>query len=394
MTVKDALASRDECQAAADRLLHGLVSGDTPPSDFGDQLIASTVDDLGHIIRRLGVSRPILIVDAEAFKASGIRDRLASEPLLSDATVFDRIRPNPTHIQAMDAVQARLRAGADSVVSIGGGSCIDVAKIAAVGGMSADERSAIHPAPHIAVPTTAGTGSEATHFSVIYRQGVKTSIADQGMRPRAVVLDESLLASTPRPVATAAALDALCQGLESIWAVAATEQSRYLGERAATIIREVIEPAILQPSQETRSRMLVAAHLAGRAIDIGKTTGAHALSYALTSKHNLPHGIAVALMFPSVAMWNARVSEEDCNHPHGAAWVRERVADVASVLGCRVDEFRTAWRGILAPLGISDRLADHGISKSEMLELAAHVDPARGSNNPRRLSAEIFDDLL
>src|SRR5690606_25840825 len=137
--------------------------------------------------------------------------------------------------------------------------------------------------PLLAVPTTAGTGSEATHFAVVYIDGVKHSLAHPLLRPDLVILDPLLTYAMPPGLTAATGLDALSQGIEALWAVGATTKSVGYAARAVELAAGALETAVIAPDRTARRAMMEAAHASGLAIDISKTTAPHALSYAIST---------------------------------------------------------------------------------------------------------------
>jgi alcohol dehydrogenase class IV len=198
----------------------------------------------------------------------------------------------------------------EAVLAVGGGSVIDTAKavIAFSSGASDADILANRFDPGAtrprfwAAPTTAGSGSEATHFAVLYKDQVKYSIANQALKPDTVFLDPELVVSCPVSLTLASGADAVCQAVESWWNKGAFGQSRTYALEALDLLLTNLFKSVEDPaSLAVRGDMLEGAHLAGRAINLTKTTAGHALSYGLTSTMGLPHGLAVlAVMGPLV----------------------------------------------------------------------------------------------
>ncbi|MCR4660468.1 MAG: phosphonoacetaldehyde reductase [Clostridia bacterium] len=235
----------------------------------------------------------------------------------NNCVVFSDFESNPKY----ESVLAGLKLFDDNqctlIVAIGGGSTIDVAKcIKLFYGIDGRELlfkqkpnyGLISKINLIALPTTAGTGSESTKHAVIYHNGVKQSICDNEIIPDAVILDSSVLRGLPIIHKKAALLDALCQACESWWSNDSNEQSVFYSELAILGIIDQWE-LYLSGDENAAYRILKAANYAGKAINITKTTAAHAMSYKLSSMYNIPHGIAVALCFPVV--WEHMIMKAD-----------------------------------------------------------------------------------
>lgn len=179
--------------------------------------------------------------------------------------------------------------GATKVISIGGGSTIDVGKYVA-----------FHlEIPHRAIPTTAGTGSEVTKYAVFIVDGKKWSMEDDRLIPEEYQLNPELVTTLPAEQTVSSGLDALCHAVESWWSPRATKESKAYSKRAIQLIMNSLYDSYKNPSNEMlRSNMLEAANNAGRCINITKTSICHAVSYPLTTRYGIPHGIACAMTLP------------------------------------------------------------------------------------------------
>lgn len=191
--------------------------------------------------------------------------------------------PNPTleyacHIEVPE--------GTTEIVSEGGGSTIDVGKWVAKE----------HGLKHLAIPTTAGTGSEVTKYCVLTVSGKKTTFVDDAYIPNGYILDPEKVVGLPPLHTLASGLDALSQALEAYWSKNATQESLHYSAAALDIIPRALLRSLEEPTDlVARMDMLIAANLAGRAINITKTNVCHAISYPLTEKYEIPHGIACGL---------------------------------------------------------------------------------------------------
>lgn len=367
-----------------------------------DQSIASSIRDARALIAELGAERPLLVLDREAIAASGVGERIDALRKISVGE-FDAFTPNPTCEDAAAAAAVASRSGADSIVGIGGGSCLDVAKIAALAarhpGIAAslsrgEQTERARPLPIIAVPTTSGTGSEATSFAAIYVNGSKVSVVHDDLRPRGVVLDPSLHLSMPPGIAAVTGLDALGQALESLWAVGSTRESRDLASRAGRLVASHLEESVREGTLEARTGMMLGAHLAGRAINISRTTASHALSYQLTMRFGLPHGHAVALTLGHLAAVNVRVDASNCADARGVDHVVGQTEHAASLLGSAPAELPARIADLLGRLGLARDLRSAGVPHEDVQRLAAEADPVRLGNNPRALATEDIAELL
>jgi alcohol dehydrogenase class IV len=221
-------------------------------------------------------------------------------------------------------------------------------------------------------------------------------VAHSLMRPSVAVVDGALTASSPPMLTAHSGLDALCQATESIWAIGADETSLPFAREALGLAWGNLETAVNAPTPAARDAMARAAHLAGQAINLTKTTVPHALSYTITSAHGLPHGAAVALTLSAVLMFNSEVSETDCLDARGAVAVRGRMAKIYETLGAR-DAVEAAGRfnALVKAIGCPANLAEVGVTEPADLEcICATVNVERLANNPRRLTPEDLRRLL
>lgn len=367
------------------------------------QTLAWSLDQLGDLLRGLGASRVLAVVSRDAISAADAGERLRGQTNGFECSEFDAFSPNPTSEQGAAAARAAASIGADAVVGVGGGSCLDVAKIAALGARTpgridllarGENDPGASPLPIVAVPTTAGTGSEATHFAANYVEGRKVSVAHPRLRPASVVLDVSFHLAMPAGLAAATGLDALGQAMESLWAVGGTDDSASAARAAGALIGEHLEASVRSGTPANRRAMMVGAHLAGRAINISKTTAAHALSYTITRRFGVPHGLAVALTLGSLAETNAGTAEDDCIHPRGSAAVRRSVDQACAILNTQPGDARSAIASLLGRLGFPRSLREAGVPEPALAEIAASIDPVRLGNNPRRLDGQAVLALL
>ncbi len=368
-----------------------------------EQRVAWSIVDLPELLLSVGSVRPLLVVDRGAVQASGVGPELDDLLAAVQTRTFSGFSPNPKCEEVAEAILAAADHTADAVIAVGGGSCLDVAKVAAMGARTPELADAIargearpgaETLPIIAAPTTAGTGSEATHFAAVYIGQRKVSIGDQRMRPGSVILDVRLHRSMPAMLAAQTGCDALGQALESIWAVGSTPDSLASAKAAAEHIASNLVESVTAGTLNARREMMVGAHLAGRAIDISKTTAAHALSYQLTQRFGIAHGHAVALTLGHIGAWNAGVTEADCVDPRGPVDVAGRVSLAASLLGVTPDRMPGAVRSLLLKIGLPATLKEAGVDADSIPDMAARVDPVRLSNNPRRFTSESIEALL
>lgn len=360
---------------------------------------------LENCIRVFSAGSLFFVVDESAYQKSGAMVEV--ERILGNFSVsrFSNFEPNPKLCDIERGIALFRDSSPDLVVALGGGSALDIGKlIGLLANQSSSPRDLItgvapiqtSATPMIAIPTTSGTGSEATHFSVAYVDGDKYSVAHPSSLPNVALVDPELTVNLPKTITSATGLDAFCQAIESIWAVGSNEQSREFAKQALHLVWCNLSKAVLSPTLDSRLAMSQGAHLAGKAINIGKTTSSHALSYFVTSRYGIPHGIAVALTISHMLKFNSQVNAADCTDPRGVSFVKERLNEIVEILGCDSTEdacqkIREFIRGIGCPCSYSEA----GIrEKSEILQIVESVNLQRMSNNPRSGTVEALVQLL
>ena len=288
------------------------------------------------------------------------------------------------------AVQGDLHVGPDPfdlLITLGGGTLIDAGKCLL------KERGTV---PHVAIPTTAGTGSEATAFAAVYARGVKQSIEAAELLPQGTILDPELLASLPLEPAAHAFFDAIAQAIESYWSNRSTTESRLISLEALSNLWAHADPYLLHRNPIACEKVQWGAHLSGQAIQIARTTMAHSLSYPLTGRLGVPHGLAVGLMLPIVLIFNSQVTPRDCLHPVGYEAFQALLAQLWRALGCTSAETAaTALRAKLQSAGISPNLLHCGVTRDFLPQLIQEaLASTRAGNNPRQPLAMPLLEML
>lgn len=261
-----------------------------------------------------------------------------------------------------------------AILAIGGGSVMDLAKAV----IYCCIESSLQVPFFAAAPTTAGSGSEATHFMVIYKQKKKHSLAHPGLLPELVILDPSLTYSLPAYQTAVSGMDAFSQAVESFWNLNATEESKQYAMECISLWKKSFLKAVLQPDPDVRRQMLLAAHYAGKAINITRTTGPHALSYYLTAHHHIPHGQAVALFLPIFFLYNTP---------------GEKLCSLLSVKN--EQEAKEMIMQLMQKAGLVVSFAELGLDKERITdELLNEVNEERFANNPLAFDREKLKRLI
>ena len=256
---------------------------------------------LQEMTGKLGIRKP-MIVGMEPL--TGLL--MKKNPWLLSSPVYSDFHANPDLADTEKGAAVYLRENCDGLISVGGGSSIDTAKAIKARLNAACEDDIIHSClsgtaacPHIAVPGTAGTGSEATQIAVAYVNGIKVSLNHEMLKPDGVILDASLLDSLPLYHKKSCALDALAQGIESYWSRGANDDSRVHAYLAIIGVLDNLKN-YLNGDPHAAEEMLDASYQSGKAIQITRTTAAHAMSYMLTKRMGLAHGHACMITLPTL----------------------------------------------------------------------------------------------
>jgi len=310
---------------------------------------------------------------------------------------FTDFQPNPLYENVRAGVKVFREAECDAIMAVGGGSTIDVAKCIKLysnlpgNGENGSWLSAVYvqnKIPFLAMPTTAGTGSEATRFAVIYYDGKKQSVTSDSFIPDTVLMDPNTLITLPLYQKKATMCDALCHAIESFWSVNSTEESKRYSKAA---IQGVIKnmDGYLNNTEEGRAGMLLAANTAGKAINITQTTAGHAMCYKITSLFGCAHGHAAILCDRVLFPWMVENTDK-CIDPRGEDYLKKTLDEIGLALGCKDDRAGAKKLG-----GIFENL-ELEIPKAndtQYEELKTCVNPVRLKNHPIQLDTETIDKL-
>lgn len=332
-------------------------------------------------IKDLLCNKKIMLVKGCAF------DLLELKGLFTDFSCveFSGFTPNPLYEQVCEGVRIYNQEDCEMIVAVGGGSAIDVAKcIKLFCGMDSsvnylNQEMVDSKIPLIAVPTTAGTGSESTKHAVIYFDEKKQSISHPSIIPDYAVLDASVLKSLPVYQKKCTMLDALGQAIESWWSINSNDESKNYSRIAVKKIKENWEMYIFDNSDYAAKEMLFAANYAGRAIDITATTAPHAMSYKLTSLFGIPHGHAVALCLREVWQY-MKMHKDKCIDQRGEKYFWTVLKEIESMIG------HSFFVDMLKQMEIGSPISKD--KEEDLRLLVKSVNVERLKNNPVLLKEE------
>lgn len=336
------------------------------------QQIIQGIEHLAAAIVTLDCHRFMLVSDP-SYPFLSIKKWI--EALETPLTAFSDFTPNPLQEQVDKGTELFLSTGCDGMIAIGGGSAIDVAKCIKLACLAK-----VSKIPFIAIPTTAGTGSESTHNAVVYLNGIKQTVTDDRILPDIALLDPSVLDTLPIYQKKCTMMDALCQGIESWWSVNATDESKTYSKMAVELILTNWKHYIFDGDQEAAWQIMLAANNSGRAINLAQTTAAHAMSYKITSIYGLPHGHAVAVGLPEI--WQYMIEHpEKCIDSRGKQYLLTVFDDIAHSMGtASPEEAIHAFRQFMTQLDLRNPSAKD--RDSDLSVLTQSVNPVRLKNNP------------
>jgi len=346
----------------------------------------------GEFLKNHGAKNVFVVTD------QGIRNAGLLDPVLRSLEenglkydIFDKTVPDPSAESVMEGLDQLRRQPHDHIVALGGGSSIDTAKgiaIMAVNKGHILDYEGVNKIPRpglpvVAIPTTAGSGSEVTASTIItnLKTSFKAAVISPYIFPKAALLDPALTLKLPQELTSATGMDALTHAIESYTSKTSTPFSRALAIEAVRIIARNIRKAYFVGSDlESRERMLVASAMAGMAFSQSRLGNVHAISHTLGGVFHIPHGVANAALLPYVMMYNLPACPE-------------KMKDIAEALGCRVDGLSPTEAGERAvhavaelnrTLNIPSNLRELGVDLKALPKLVE--DAMRSGNvlvNPR-----------
>jgi alcohol dehydrogenase class IV len=360
---------------------------------------------IGAEAKGLGATKALVVSDVRIEKA-GLLDTV--EKTLKEVVevdIFDKVEPEPTLASAETVANVARAANYDLIVGVGGGSVMDMAKVASAAVSNPDQdiseffggNKIVKPSvSKILVPTTAGTGAEATPFALVVVEGKKKAIASPYNIADVVLISPSFTATMPPEITASTGMDALSHAIEAFLSLGANPLTDSFALDAVGKIVENLELAFLDSDNlDARLKMSLAALLAGIAFGNAGVIAGHASAHAFGAKYKIPHGISAALALPYIMEYNAPASEEKL-----ARVAREMGVDIA---GLTIEEAASnaaaRVKNLLRKLELPTRLSDLKVPKDDLPELAEAMSKDKGylARNPRKIELEdavlIFEQM-
>lgn len=355
-------------------------------------------------VARLGLHKAFVASDKDLIKF-GVTDKVLK--VLEEAnipyTVFSEIKPNPTVSNVKAGVKAFAESGADFILAIGGGSSIDTSKaigiitnnpdfsdVVSLEGVAPTKKKSV---PIIALPTTAGTAAEVTINYVITDEAneKKMVCVDPNDIPAIAIVDAELMYTLPKSLTASTGLDALTHAIEGLITKGAWEMSDMFEIKAIEMIHKYLETAVFEPTNaEARNGMAVAQYIAGMAFSNVGLGVVHGMAHPMGAIFDIPHGVANALLLPTIMEFNAPAALDKYVEIAKAMEVytpgmsKEAAAEAAV----------KAVRELSIRVGIPQHLSELGIKESDLDKLAqsAYADVCT-PGNPREVTVEIIREL-
>jgi len=351
-------------------------------------------DKIGGEAKLLGAKRTLIVTD-ETMEKMGLCDKVEKSlrEVLEEVDVFDKVESEPTLAIADEIVRAS-KHNYDLVVGIGGGSVLDMAKLASAAAANPEQEASEflgankikNPSvPKILIPTTAGTGSEATPFALVITNGKKKAIASSYNLADVVFIDAAFTATMPPRVTAFTGMDALSHAIEAFLSLGANPLTDSFALEAMRKISNNLEEAFSHGDNlNTRMEMSLAAMLAGIAFGNAGVIAGHAIAHAFGARYKVPHGVSAALTLPYIMEYNAN-----------APTVGARMKEIATALvGEKIESAEEAAskaiarvRSMIERLELPARLSDLDVPREDLPELAEDVEKEKGylKRNPREM---------
>ena len=351
------------------------------------------IDELCEICSHRGYEKGVLVCDP-FFVQNGLSEKVVSASRNRITAIFSDVTANPRTSEADACATLMRETGADFAIALGGGSAMDCAKAACMLATDNLSASAYHTGgtpisgksiPLIAVPTTAGTGSEVTGVAVLTdeKKGVKAPIGHPCLFPKIALIDPELTVSMPPFVTAVSGLDALSHALEGFWSRGHQPICDAIALEAARTIFEYLPRTFSDGTDlEAREKMCEASLMAGLSFALPKTAASHAISFPLTNVYGLPHGEACAFTLDSLCTINAEAENGRLND-----FARKLGFENAAEMGGRISQMKRE-------MGLRCTLTEAGIPFEALSELAKLSKHPNLDNNPVALDEQALISLF
>lgn len=351
-----------------------------------------SINKIAEIASELDTKRIFLVTGRNSYEYSGVKNCLDDLLYPYEVNRFNQFSSNPKLVDIMNGFELFKKENYDLIIAVGGGSVIDVAK--AIKLFNFNECSS--ETPLVAVPTTSGTGSEATYYVVYYIGKEKQS---EGLPeitlPDYSICDPTFTMNIPKKIAAATGMDALGQAIESYWNINSTKESKEFAKQSISLLINNLEKSIENPDPDLKEKVMMAANLSGKAINITKTTACHSISYPITSYFGVPHGHAVGLTLGEMLAYNYH-SKQGCVDSRGEDYVKSTLNDILGFLRAKdIAEAKDILYNLMKSINLETKLRELGIDEFGIeVILKEGFNPERVRNNPKFLDENGLRQIL
>ncbi len=368
----------------------------------------SSLNELENIVKNYNPERIFLITGKNFVKKTSLQDRVLNMLRNYKIFIYEKVNPVPRLEDINNAINTAKKNNPDLIIGLGGGSVLDTSKIVSI--MLKNNAKILDYFNNrkienrgvnlIAIPTTAGTGSEVTPFAAFYYNNKKKSfgkIGDYLVYPRHAIVDPELTFTMPKNLVASTGLDALSQALESYWSINSNPLSDTHAIQSIRLVLENLDYSYERLNdEESKFNMSKASLEAGLAFSQTATTAPHSISYPITAHFNLSHGFACALTLPEFLLYNYNINEEDCLDKRGYKFVKKRLEKlVYSGLGfVSIKHFYDGIRNLMNKVNAPSTLTEAGIINNIEVILNEGFSPERMNNNPRKVTKKSLQELL
>lgn len=353
--------------------------------------------ELPGVVARFGYQKALVVTDKGLMKfgvAKMVLDVLEEAGIAYE--IFDDVKPNPTVTNVKDGIKACKNSGADFIVAIGGGSAMDTAKgigivcnnpefsnIVSLEGVADTKKKSL---PIIALPTTAGTAAETTiNYVIIDEQNQKKMVCvDPNDIPAVAIVDAELMYSLPKGLTASTGMDAMTHAIEGYITKAAWEMSDMFEIKAIEMIHKYLPIAVNDPTNpEGRNGMAVAQYIAGMAFSNVGLGVDHGMAHPMSALHDIPHGVACAILLPTVMRFNAPAAKEKYVEIAKACGVYKDGMTTDEAVDAACNEIANLSRIV----GIPEHLSELGIHEEDIPALAEQaINDVCTPGNPREVT--------
>ena len=357
--------------------------------------------DLFLFVKKEKFKKIFILCGKKSFKKSGAQNILSSILKEKHTYFYFKLSPYPEINELKKIIYSIKEFSPDLIISIGGGSVIDYAKIAKVleagNNLVSDIKNSSCKIKEkniklLAIPTTAGAGAEVTSSAVIYINKIKYSVESEKLKPDYFFLIPDLVIGAPKKIKSSAGFDAIAQAIESLISKKSNVKSVNFAKKSLKISLKYFLEFLKKPNQKNTSAMCLAANLSGKAINISRTTAPHAVSYPFTSHYNISHGHAVSLTLNKFLVFNYKnIDLANCNFN-----LKERYNILFELTGCKnINHFDHFLSHIQKEARLEDNFAKLRININKSYpKIIDGINMQRLSNNPIELKRKDLKKIL